>query len=90
MKVFDFISKMLAVAPAVVAGIEAIHGEKDTATKTQMAQDALGISSEVAQVVLPQYTGQIAVANDMIASIIAGLQKLHAASKQQPPLPLST
>jgi len=85
MNILGYLSKILSVAPAVVAGIEAIHGEKDTATKTQMAQDALGISSEVAQYVAPQYQAQIAVANSMVASIIDGIQKLHQASKTPPP-----
>ena len=85
--ILSFLAKMLAIAPAVVQSINVIHAEKDTATKTQMAQDALGVSSEIASMVIPQFQQHIAVANDMISGVIAGLQKLHAIP---PPKPADT
>lgn len=83
----EWMSKIFTVAPAVVAGIEAIHGEKDTATKTQMAMDALGMSSQIATAVLPEYQQHIGIASQITASLITGLQQLHAAqTTQQLPL----
>jgi len=47
------IVKLMGLAPVVVAGIESIHGEADSATKQQLAQDSLLLATGVAQAVDP-------------------------------------
>jgi poly-gamma-glutamate capsule biosynthesis protein CapA/YwtB (metallophosphatase superfamily) len=60
--------KIMQMAPIVVAGIEQLHGEKDGATKKQLAMDALGLASAVAMNVLPDDQKPAAAAATQLAS----------------------
>lgn len=70
------LSGILKLIPYVTAGIEVIHGEKDTATKTQMAQDALSVASQAAAQVLSP--GNAAVAASVANIVSTGIQETQA------------
>jgi len=67
------ISKLLAAAPVAVVGVEAIAGEKDGATKKQMALDAVGLSSAVADLVTPEHKPMIDAATAAVSNAIDGI-----------------
>lgn len=64
------ILKLVTLAPVVVAGIEQLHGEKDSTTKQQMAQDALTLATGVADVVLPTQQTTTDTVSSSVSSII--------------------
>jgi hypothetical protein len=67
------VSKLMAAAPVAVVGVEAIAGEKDGATKKQMALDALGLSSEVASLATPENKPMIDAATTAVSNAIDGI-----------------
>lgn len=70
------ISNIWKIAPYVVAGIEQIHSNETTETKTQLAQDALSIALQgSAQVLGP--------ANEQTAQIVGGAVSSAIAVSQQ-------
>ena len=76
-----YLFQALQFVPFVVAGIEHIHGEKDGATKKQMAMDALNIASVVAAGVLPEeQQPAIAAATQLASATIDGVVKTFNAA----------
>jgi len=67
------VSKLLSAAPVAVVGVEAIAGEKDGATKKQMALDSLGLSSAVAELVSPENKAMIDAASKAVSDAIDGI-----------------
>ena len=67
------ISKLLSAAPVAVVGVEALAGEKDGATKKQMALDAVGLSSAVAGLVTPENKPMIDAATTAVSNAIDGI-----------------
>lgn len=63
--------------PYIVAGVETIHAGESTETKTQMAQQALGIATAGAQQNLSPEDQQIA--NSVSAAINAGIAATQVA-----------
>ena len=91
---FDFgsIVKYLSVAPVVIAGIEALHGEKDSATKQQMAHDALSLATGVSAAVLsPDNANTAQVVSASLSSVIDSIVGIFNAtgvfSHKTPALP---
>jgi hypothetical protein len=72
-KWLTLISKLLAAAPVAVVGVEAIAGEKDGATKKQMALDAVGLSSAVAELVSPEHKPMVDAATNAVSNAIDGI-----------------
>jgi hypothetical protein len=62
--------KVLPLIPTVIAGVEQLHGEKDGATKKQMAQDALSLATGVASAALPAQAQAVQVVSAATSSII--------------------
>lgn len=60
------ILKFVTLAPVVIAGIEQLHGEADSATKKQLAQDSLQLAAGVADVVIP---GQAPITDAVATSV---------------------
>jgi len=78
--------------PYVVTGIETIHTNETTETKTQLAQDALGIAVQGAQALLPTNDANIATAvasgvNAGIASTQAIISAIKTPSTTAPTTP---
>jgi len=77
----SILSNIWKLAPYVVAGIETIHANETTETKTQLAQDALGIAlagsgqvlsnqnQATAQVVAGAVSQAIALSQNLITSL---------------------
>jgi len=88
---FDWKSLLskLVLVPYIVAGIESIHSEKDTATKTQMAKDALGLATATADAVdpaeQPLVDASSAVVNHAIEQFTQALAATKATSSSAPP-----
>jgi hypothetical protein len=72
-KWLELVSKLLAAAPVAVVGVEAIAGEKDGATKKQMALDSLGLSAAVAALVAPEHKPMIEAATNAVSQAIDGV-----------------
>jgi hypothetical protein len=72
-KWLDLVSKLLAAVPVAVVGVEAIAGEKDGATKKQMALDSLGLSAAVAELVAPEHKPIIEAATNTVSQAIDGI-----------------
>lgn len=76
-----YLFQALQFLPFVVAGIEHIHGEKDGATKKQMAMDALNIASTVAAGVVPEeQQAAVAAATQLASTTIDGVVKTFNAA----------
>ncbi len=70
------LSGVFKLIPYVVAGIETIHANESTQTKTQLAGDALNIATAAAGQVL---TGQDAQIAQIVSSAVgAGIQSTQA------------
>lgn len=85
----SYVLKILELAPAVIAGVEQIAREKDSATKRQMAHDALTLASGVAAYVVPADTSIISTLSQLTHSVI----DLHLGRFSTPastPVPVST
>jgi hypothetical protein len=54
-------------------GVEAVAGEKDGATKKQMALDAVGLSSAVADLASPEHKPTIDAATSVVSNAIDGI-----------------
>lgn len=80
---FNWLSLLFKLTPYVVAGVEQLHSEADSSTKTKLAQDALGLAITGADQVL---TGQNAtfanIAAQTTAAAISLAQQAQAAIKQ--------
>lgn len=73
MNLLSRIFGMLPLIPALVTGIEVIHGEaKQGADKKTMAMQALGLAVGAAETVLPGEQENIQIAQQMASSIIDG------------------
>jgi hypothetical protein len=73
MKWWQRLFGMLPLIPAVVVGIEAIHGDaKKGAEKKQLALEALGLASNVASTVLPAEQEAVGIATTMASTLIDG------------------
>lgn len=70
------LSKVFTLIPYVVAGINTIHAEKNSATKAQMAQDALNVATQGALAVLP--SSDTATAQAVSAAVATGIQSVQA------------
>jgi len=76
-----YLFQALQFIPFVVAGIEHIHGEAPSATKKQMALDALGLASTVATGVLPEeHQAAVAAATELASTTIDGVVKTFNAA----------
>ena len=72
----------LKLVPYVVAGVNAIHTEASTATKTQMAQDALSIATQAAAQVLSPDDDKIAnIVSGAVNGAIVAAQQIHEATQ---------
>lgn len=88
-KFLAIFNEVFKLIPYVVAGINTIHAEKDSATKTQMAQDALNIATQAAAQVLSPEDQQIAaVASGAVSAGIQSLQAVHDAIATKPAAPV--
>ena len=76
----QLMSKILSAVPVAVAGVEAIHGEKDGVTKKQLALDSLGLSAAVAQLVTPNQQQAIDAATKAAADTIDAVVKVANSS----------
>jgi hypothetical protein len=85
------LSKILGSIPFVLAAVNLIHAEKDTASKTQIAQQVLQVATADAHQVLSAENAQIAdAASAAVASAIAATQAIHDAATDKPqPAPLT-
>jgi hypothetical protein len=73
---------LLKYLPVVAAGINVIHGETKThATKTQMAMDALGISSAIAAQALPADSPIVTGVTQLVGAGISESSSVVAAIK---------
>lgn len=61
----SYLLKAFALIPGVLSFIEAVHGEKDVATKTQMATQAIEAGAGVATEMLPE-------ADDATIAVVTG------------------
>jgi hypothetical protein len=78
----ELIAKIFAIVPYVVAGINTVHAEKDSATKTQIAQDTLAIATQAASTVLTGSNAQAATAaSAAVNAAIVAVQAVHDATK---------
>lgn len=69
---------ILKLVPYVVAGVNQIHTDKDTATKTQLAKEALGMATATAAQVLSPDNGNIANAvSGAVSASIDAAQLIH-------------
>lgn len=71
------LAKLLAslpLIPAIVNGIEQIHGGiKDGATKKQIAMQTLGLATAVAGAVIPGEAVEVTAASDLASVVIDGV-----------------
>lgn len=74
--------QMLQLIPIIWAGIEQLHGDKDHATKKQLAMEALGFASSVAASVEPQQAAAIQAASGLASSVIDGVANFANVTKQ--------
>lgn len=80
------LSGISKLVPYVVAGIEQIHTNETTETKTQLALDALGVATAGANQVLSGDNQQTAnVVSNFVAQSIASAQAVVAAFKVPAP-----
>jgi hypothetical protein len=70
--VLRYLLLVLQLAPTVIQGVEKIAGEKDSATKQQLAHDSLVLASGVAATVTPENSQEIAAISSATKSIIDG------------------
>jgi hypothetical protein len=78
----EFLAKIFTLVPYVVAGINTVHAEKDSATKTQIASDTLAIASQAASTILTGANAQAsAAASAAVNAAIVAVQAVHDASK---------
>lgn len=82
--VLAYFTRALALIGPITQGIQALAGEKDVATKTQLAQDALTLAVGAAQVVLPSTdSATIAtVGNSVSTALAAAVAAEHAIAAQ--------
>jgi hypothetical protein len=87
----QYLMRSLALIPIIVNGIEAIHGKsKDGATKKQLAMDAVGLASGVAENVDPEHKEVVAIAADVISKAIDGtVAVMNTAKGLQSPAPVA-
>jgi hypothetical protein len=79
------------LVPYVVAGIDVVHQNETTETKTQLAQDALSVATQAASAVLSPGDATIANAvSSAVATAIAGSQQVIAAIKTPAPATSTT
>jgi hypothetical protein len=72
----------MKLVPYVVAGVEVIHANETTETKTQLAQDALSIATQAAAQVLSPDNNAIANAvSSAVNQAISAAQQVHAATQ---------
>lgn len=92
MNVLAHILQVLPMLPAIVSGVELIHGNAlNGASKKELAMQALGLSSAVAAAALPEEQAAIQAATTLASSSIDGVVALLKATKQMPkPLPIAT
>jgi hypothetical protein len=62
--------------PYVVAGVEVVHTNESTETKTQLAQDALSIAVQGAQQVLSP--NDAAIASNVANAVTVGIKSVQA------------
>lgn len=63
--------QIIAMVPGVVQGIEALKGEAESGTtKKQLALDALGFGSAVAQAAAPSEQANIQAASAFVGSVV--------------------
>ena len=73
---------LFKLLPYVVAGVETIHANENSETKTQLAQDAMGIATQAATQVLGTNNAAIATAvNGAVNNGIAQVQNVIATIK---------
>jgi|ERR1035437_2200197 translation initiation factor 2 alpha subunit (eIF-2alpha) len=69
------LQSLFKLVPYVVAGIEVIHTNETTETKTQLAQDALSIATQAAAQILSP--GNAAISNSVSAAVNNGIQNVQ-------------
>jgi len=85
MNVLAHILQILPMLPAIVSGVEIIHGNAlNGAGKKELAMQALGLSSAVAAAALPEEQVAIQAATALASSSIDGVVALLNATKQMP------
>jgi hypothetical protein len=70
MKLIAMLLQVLALAPVVVKGVEALASEKDSVSKHQMAKDALTLATGVAEYVSPENAEEMEQVSGAVSAII--------------------
>jgi hypothetical protein len=73
---FEHILNFLPLVPVVVAGIEHIHSDADSATKKQLAQESLALAAGVAGAILPGEAPLIDVSSAGVSLMIDAVVKI--------------
>jgi hypothetical protein len=82
------LSGLFKLIPYVVTGVETIHANETTETKTQLAKDALGIATQAATQVLGSDNAAIAQAvSGAVGAGITATQAVVSTLKSTPPQP---
>jgi len=77
-----FLTGFLKLIPYVVAGVNVIHQNESSETKTQLAQDALGIAVQASTQVLNPADQQLAATvGQTVSGVITTVQQVHDAAK---------
>lgn len=84
----SILADIFKLVPYVVAGVNTVHAEKDSATKTQIAQDTLSIATQAATSILSGSNAvAAAAASSAVNAAIASVQSVHdAATGPYPPV----
>lgn len=67
---FDWLVRLISLAPVIVAAIDKIHAGVSGSTKLELAQQSLVLASGVAQAVLPEDAETIAAAGTVSNAVI--------------------
>ncbi len=75
MNYFTLLARLLPLVPIVVSGVEALHKYAESATKRDLAVQALTLSANVAGVVAPEHKPKV----DALAAAVGGMVDSTAA-----------
>ncbi len=85
MNILAHLLSILPMVPAIVQGIEVIHGNAlNGAAKKDLAMQALGLSTAVAQQALPEQKPAIDAATNLASTTIDGVVALLKATGAMP------
>lgn len=78
MNILSWILKLTQLIPIIAAGVQSIHANKSVETKTQLAQDAIGMAVNGSKLLLPTEHAELAaqigeLAQTEIGTVVATL-----------------